>query len=112
MIFFVSRKTVGISPPFLLGSGVMLKQVAFSKIIWAMAGYHAPEVRSVMPYLDVAEFVNNDIVKAGKWHPDQVEIEGNTFGFVGITSPTRFHSANSDGRQRKLFCLHQVMAFN
>jgi hypothetical protein len=56
-----------------------------------------------MSYLDVAEFVDNDIVKAGKWHPDQVETEGNTFGLVGITSPTCFHRADGDGRQWDLY---------
>ncbi len=65
-----------------------------------------------MPDLDVAEFVDNDIVKAGKSHSDQVETEGNTFGLVGITSPTCFHRADGDGGQWDLFCLHQVMAFN
>ena len=90
----------------------MLKQVAFSKIIWTIAGYHPPEVWSMMSYLDVAEFVDYDIVKAGKWHFDQVETERNTFCLIGIATPSSFHGSDGDGWQWDLFCLHQVMAFN
>ena len=75
----------------------MLKQGAFNKIIWTIARYHSPEVRSVMSYLDVAEFVDNDIVKAGKWHFDQVEGESNSFGYVRIATPTSFHGSDGDG---------------
>ena len=43
-------------------SDVLLEQFAFNKIIWTIARYHSPEVRSVMSYLDVAEFVDDHIV--------------------------------------------------
>ena len=51
-----------------------------------------------MSYLDVAELVDNDIVKAGKWHFDQVEGESNSFGYVRIAT-------GDDRPGRRLFSL-------
>ena len=65
-----------------------------------------------MTYLDVAEFVDYDIIKAGKWHFNQVEGKRNPFGFVRIATPTSFHGSDGDRWQWNLFCLHQVMAIN
>ncbi len=79
------------------GSDVLLEQFAFKKIIWAIEGYHPPKARSVMSYLNVAEFVDDHIFKAGKWHFDQVEGERNPFGYIRIATPTSFHCSDGDG---------------
>ena len=90
----------------------IFKLFAQSQMIRHVTTHHYPKVRTMVSYLNMAEFVDDNIVKAGWWCFDQVEIEGNTFGFVGITTPTCFHGADGDGWQWNPFCLHQAMAFD
>lgn len=65
-----------------------------------------------MSYLDMAEFVDDDIVKTGQRRLDQVEVERDSPGSVGIAAPARFHGADGDRWQRDSFCMHHAVAFN
>ena len=52
----------------------------------------------MMAYLDMAELVNNHVVKTGNRRLDQVEIKRNPLGPVGIATPTRCHGTDGDRR--------------
>jgi hypothetical protein len=58
----------------------IFKMFAQSQMIRHVTTHHFPKVRTMVSYLNMAEFVNDNIVRAGWWCFDQVEIEGNTFG--------------------------------
>ena len=83
----------------------MFKSPAQFCVIWHITTDHPPEIRSVVPYLDVTKFVDDDIVKASWRRLDQIKIEGNPTGSVGIAAPSRFHWADGDGWQWDRFSL-------
>ena len=77
-------------------SSELFQQAAHFQVSGTISGDHPPEVRTVVPYLYVAEFVDDDIVKAGRRHFDQIEGQGNTLGMIGIAAPAGLHRADGD----------------
>jgi len=96
----------------LRSSDVFLQFSAYRQVIGQITTNHPPEVSTVVPHFDVAKFVDNHVIKTGLRGLDQIEVEGDPSGLVGITSQARFHGADCYGWQRDLFSLHQAVAFD
>src|SRR6266571_7109648 len=89
----------------LRSSDVLLQLPANRRVIRHVTADHPPEVDAVVPHLDVAELMDDHVVKTGLRSLDQIEVEGDPPGQVGIASPARFHGADRYGRQRDSFYL-------
>lgn len=93
-------------------SGVLLQLPAQYQVIRHKPADHPPVVGAVVPHLDVAELVDDDVVETCRRRLDQIEIKCNPAGPVGIAPPARFHGADGDGWQRDSFSQHHAVAFD
>lgn len=81
-------------------------------VIRAMARHQPPETRTVVPHGHMAEFMDNHVIEADQGEFDEIQVEVNAPGTVGIAPPAALHGADHQGWERCPFELHPAVAFD